>query len=180
MENLHAPWRIQYVLRPKQPGATESVFTRIARSNDDIENFVIYRGKTCYSCLDAFPYNGGHILVCPYREVPDFAALTDEEMLELMHQTRRCIDALKQTMKPHGFNVGVNLGQPNRRESFGFDAGAGGSVVAQNLGRCAGGAQRGHGCGCCQTDDLREKVPHTVSIRRNSGSYEGAPLSSRR
>jgi ATP adenylyltransferase len=111
MENLHAPWRIQYVLRPKQPGATESVFTRIARSNDDIENFVIYRGKTCYSCLNAFPYNGGHILVCPYREVPDFAALTDEEMLELIHQTRRSIDALKQTMKPHGFNVGVNLGQ---------------------------------------------------------------------
>ena len=111
MDSLIAPWRINYILRPKEPGAKESVFTRIAQSSDDEGNYVIYRGKTCYSVLNSFPYNGGHILICPYREVPDFAALTDEEMLELMHQTRRCIEALKQTMKPQGFNVGVNLGQ---------------------------------------------------------------------
>ena len=111
MESLIAPWRIEYILRRKKPGAVESVFTRIAQSSDDVGNYVIYRGKTCYSVLNSFPYNGGHILVCPYREVPDFSALTDEEKLELMNQTQRCIEALKETMKPQGFNVGVNLGQ---------------------------------------------------------------------
>ena len=111
MENLIAPWRIEYILRPKTLGAVESVFTRIAQSSDDVGNYVIYRGKSCFSVLNSFPYNGGHILVCPYREVPDFSALTDEEKLELMNQTQRCIEALKETMKPQGFNVGVNLGQ---------------------------------------------------------------------
>ncbi len=111
MESLHAPWRIEYILRPKGAEGRESVFTRIAQSSDDVANLVIYRGKTCFSLLNSYPYNGGHVLVCPYREVPDFAALTEEEKLELMNQTDRCIAALKETMKPQGFNVGVNLGQ---------------------------------------------------------------------
>ncbi|MDB6024692.1 MAG: putative bis(5-adenosyl)-triphosphatase, family, partial [Verrucomicrobiales bacterium] len=57
-----------------------------------------------------YPYNGGHLLVVPYKKVEDFNGLTDEEMLDLMKLTRRCQNALTQVMKPQGFNIGVNLG----------------------------------------------------------------------
>ena len=110
MESLHAPWRIQYILAPKNP-AGESLFTQIAQSSNDVENFVVARDRTCFALLNRFPYTGGHVLVLPYKETPDFNGLTDEEMSDLMKLTRRCQNALTKIMKPDGFNIGVNLGK---------------------------------------------------------------------
>jgi ATP adenylyltransferase len=111
MEALHAPWRIQYILGPKAPSDGSSIFTHIAQSNDDEANYVLVRGRTCFAMLNNFPYNGGHLMVIPYREVPDFDDLLDGELLELMTLMRRCQHALAKTMQPHGFNIGVNLGR---------------------------------------------------------------------
>lgn len=111
MECLHAPWRIEYILAPKEPLGDVSLFTRIAQSNDDVANHVVARGRTCYALLNNYPYNGGHLMVVPYKQVTDFEGLTDEETLELMKLTRRCVQALKRVMNPHGYNIGVNLGK---------------------------------------------------------------------
>jgi ATP adenylyltransferase len=111
MEPLHAPWRIDYILSPKSPSPSGSIFSRIAQSSDDEANHVIARDRTCFAMLNTFPYNGGHIMVIPYKEVPDFNDLTDGELLDLMKLTRRCQQALTKTMSPNGFNVGVNLGR---------------------------------------------------------------------
>ena len=111
MEPLHAPWRIQYILAPKPARADGSLFTRIAQSNDDETNFVIARDRTCYAVLNAYPYNGGHLLIVPYKETPDLNGLTDEELADLWKLTRRCLNALSQVMKPDGFNIGINLGK---------------------------------------------------------------------
>ena len=110
MEALHAPWRIQYILGPKPPPGEGSIFTRIAQSSDDEGNYVIARERSCFAMLNNFPYTGGHLLVIPYREVPDFDQLTDGEMLDMMKLVLRCKNALGKTMQPHGFNIGVNLG----------------------------------------------------------------------
>ena len=110
MENLHAPWRIEYILAPKKPEGAD-VFVNIANSTDDEENLVIFRGKTCYAVLNRYPYTGGHLMVIPYKQVPDFNGLDDQELLEMMLLTRRCQKALTQVMKPEGFNIGVNLGK---------------------------------------------------------------------
>ncbi|HEY5910504.1 MAG TPA: HIT domain-containing protein [Verrucomicrobiae bacterium] len=110
MESLHAPWRIDYILAPK-PELPESLFSRIAQSADDEANYVIKRDRTCYALLNAYPYTGGHLMVVPYRQVQDLDGLTDEEMTDLLRLTRRCLAALKQVMKPDGFNVGMNLGR---------------------------------------------------------------------
>ena len=106
MDVLHAPWRIEYILAPK-PAQDESLFTRIAQSNDDDAHHVIARRKTCYALLNTYPYNGGHLMVVPYRQVPELHDLTDEESAELMKLTQECITALKRCMKPDGFNVGM-------------------------------------------------------------------------
>jgi ATP adenylyltransferase len=111
MENLHAPWRIEYILAPKTPPSDDSIFTQIAQSNDDETNLVIYRGKTCFAVLNRYPYTGGHVLVVPYKQVADFNGLNEDELLDLMTLTRRCQNALSRTMKPDGFNIGVNLGK---------------------------------------------------------------------
>ena len=111
MEALHAPWRIEYILGPKKSPDGGSIFTRIAQSSDDEANYVIARGRSCFAMLNAFPYSGGHLMIVPYREVPDFDDLLDEELLELMKLTRRCQRALAKAMQPHGFNIGVNLGR---------------------------------------------------------------------
>ena len=111
MDHLHAPWRIHYILGPKPPQNDQSVFSAIAQSNDDEANYVIARDKTCFAVLNAYPYTGGHLLIVPYRQVPDLEGLTDEEMIGLMQLTRRCQRALSVTMKPEGFNIGINLGK---------------------------------------------------------------------
>ena len=111
MEHLHAPWRIEYILAPKNNPSDTSIFTRIAQSNDDEANLVIAREKTCYALLNSFPYTGGHLMVVPYKQVPDFNGLTDEEMVDLLKLSRRCQNALSQVMRPDGFNIGVNLGK---------------------------------------------------------------------
>ena len=111
MEQLHAPWRIEYILAPKPPPGEESLFARIARSSDDEANYVLVRERTCYAVLNAYPYNGGHLLIVPYRQTADLADLTGPELTDLMLLTQRCLEALRRTMKPDGFNVGLNLGR---------------------------------------------------------------------
>jgi ATP adenylyltransferase len=110
MDSLHAPWRIEYILSPK-PELKEGLFTRITQSSDDVENLVVVRDRTCFALLNRYPYNGGHLMVVPYKEVPDMNGLTDEEMADLWKLVRRCINALAAVMKPDGFNVGINLGK---------------------------------------------------------------------
>lgn len=112
MEVLHAPWRIEYILAPKpRTDGGESLFTRIARESDDEANHVLVRDRTCFALLNTYPYNGGHLLVVPYKQVPDLDELTDQELGELMRLTRRCLAVLRKVMRPDGFNVGINLGK---------------------------------------------------------------------
>ncbi len=111
MDPLHAPWRIEYILAPKTEPGKESIFSRIAQSSEDEANLVLVRDKTCFALLNSFPYTGGHLMIVPYKQVPDFDQLTETELADLLKLTRRCQDALKQVMKPQGFNIGINLGQ---------------------------------------------------------------------
>src|SRR5436190_11168556 len=110
MDSLHAPWRIEYILAPKSSLA-ESLFTVIAQSSDDEANYVIARDRTCYALLNTYPYTGGHLMIVPYKQTPDFNSLTEQEMTDLLLLTRSCQNALTKVMKPDGFNIGVNLGK---------------------------------------------------------------------
>jgi ATP adenylyltransferase len=113
MDVLHAPWRIDYIRAPK-PGAGsdgESLFSRIAREDRDEENLVLLRSRSCFALLNAFPYNGGHLMIVPYRQVESLEELVDEELLDLMRLAQRCLGAVRRVMRPQGFNLGLNLGK---------------------------------------------------------------------
>ena len=111
MEALHAPWRIEYILNPKTLQGDASIFTTIGQSNDDEANYVIARTQHGYAVLNTHPYNGGHVLIVPYKQVPDFDDLTDEENIDLIKLMQRVKRALKESMNPDGFNIGLNLGR---------------------------------------------------------------------
>jgi len=70
---LHAPWRIEYILAPKP---AESLFARIAQSNEDEANYVVARARTCYALLNSYPYTGGHLLVARLQHIGERVALS--------------------------------------------------------------------------------------------------------
>jgi ATP adenylyltransferase len=110
MESLHAPWRIQYILGPKNTCGDGSQFTQIAHSEEDESNYVIARTKHGFAVLNTYPYNGGHCLVIPYKQVGDLIDLNDEENLDLIILLQKTKNAIQSTMGPDGFNIGLNLG----------------------------------------------------------------------
>ncbi|WP_305786941.1 HIT family protein [Symbioplanes lichenis] len=73
-------------------------------------SLVVARGERVYAVLNLYPYNPGHLLICPYRHVADYTDLTDEETVELAAFTRRAMRAIRQASSPHGFNLGMNQG----------------------------------------------------------------------
>ncbi len=74
------------------------------------ESLVVARGEQVYAVLNLYPYNPGHLLVCPYRHVADYTELTDAETVELAAFTRRAMQAIRRASSPHGFNLGMNQG----------------------------------------------------------------------
>lgn len=104
---LWAPWRIEYITGPK---GRECIFCVAGTSPAGDASFVLDRGASCFTMLNAFPYAPGHLMVVPYRHVDGLTDLSDDEANELMRLARRAIAALNEVMTPGGFNVGLNLG----------------------------------------------------------------------
>ncbi|OGG45982.1 MAG: HIT family hydrolase [Candidatus Handelsmanbacteria bacterium RIFCSPLOWO2_12_FULL_64_10] len=109
MERLWAPWRMRYVA-----GAEKSegcIFCEKWRGDADAENLVLFRGEECFAILNLFPYNNGHLMVVPVRHVADIVDLTASEQAEMFRLMQRMVCVLRETMSPHGFNIGFNLGR---------------------------------------------------------------------
>ena len=89
--------------------------TRAARSDrapklSDDEGLIVARGELVYAVLNLYPYNAGHVLICPYRHVADYTDLTQAETAEFSEFTKRAVGALRQASGAQGFNIGINLG----------------------------------------------------------------------
>lgn len=76
----------------------------------DTDGLIVARGQSCFTVLNLYPYNPGHLMVVPYRHVAAYEDLATAETTELATQTRAAILALRRASAPHGFNVGMNLG----------------------------------------------------------------------
>jgi ATP adenylyltransferase len=117
LERLWSGWRSAYVSsvgsEPVDTGDSRSVFTRILQSGlPDEETHVLHRGKEVFALLNAYPYATGHLMVLPYREVPELEDLTPSESTELWETVTGAVRALKAAYAPDGLNVGLNLGRP--------------------------------------------------------------------
>jgi ATP adenylyltransferase len=112
-ERLWSPWRMEYILRGEGEDGGGCLFCDLAAAGRDQDeaNHLLARGRLGFVLLNAFPYNPGHLMVAPYRHVGDFEELTADELAELMAFAGRAIRALREESGPHGFNLGMNLGQ---------------------------------------------------------------------
>lgn len=108
MEHLWAPWRNSYVTQKSPPDA--ELFAKIGQSTDDAANHVLARSKSCFAVLNAFPYNAGHLMIVPYRQLSQLEELSEDEWLDMFGLLKKMKAALTEVMHPHGFNVGFNLG----------------------------------------------------------------------
>lgn len=109
MQHLHAYWRMDYIEAPKNvPGANP--FVALPSLGDDRAALIVHRGTGHYVVMNRFPYNAGHLLVVPFRAVPELEQLTPAERDELMALIVFGKRILQHALKPDGFNIGFNLG----------------------------------------------------------------------
>ena len=109
---LWTPHRMAYIKgenKPAGPGDEDCPFCRIPKL-DDAEGLILRRGTSAYAVLNLYPYNGGHLMVVPYRHVSDYGDLTLDECAEVAVLTREALAALRAASGAQGFNVGMNLG----------------------------------------------------------------------
>ena len=107
MENLWAPWRIEYILGKREPYC---IFCPEGDGLSDEERLILYRGRLAMVMMNKYPYNNGHLLVAPWRHLANLNELLEDEMIAIMHWVKICTIVLKRVMHPNGFNVGLNLG----------------------------------------------------------------------
>ncbi len=108
-QRLWTPYRMAYIQGDEKPKEDECPFCA-APSLSDEEALIVHRGQTCFVILNLFPYNSGHMLVCPYRHVADYTELTDAERNELGVLTATAMTVARHAAHPDGFNLGMNQG----------------------------------------------------------------------
>jgi ATP adenylyltransferase len=112
LQRLWTPHRMTYIAEAPMKGgsaASTQPFTDIPSRSDE-DGLMVARGELVYVVLNLYPYNPGHSMVVPYRRVSELEDLTFEESAELMAFTQKVIRVIKSVSRPHGFNVGLNLG----------------------------------------------------------------------
>jgi ATP adenylyltransferase len=108
-EQLWAPHRIEYIKGGTQPHAEDCPFCRIPEG-DDVAGLVVHRGESAYVVMNLYPYNTGHVLVCPYRHFADYTEATDAETKEIAELTQKAMRVIRKVTGAHGFNIGMNQG----------------------------------------------------------------------
>lgn len=112
-QRLWTPHRMVYLDGQDKPGdphdPAQCPFCR-SPGRSDADGLIVHRGEACYVVLNLYPYNAGHLMICPYRHVALYDELTDPEVAELSTLTQAGMRALRAVAQPQGFNIGMNQG----------------------------------------------------------------------
>ncbi len=113
MDRLYTPWRYDYIkgASGEKTGHGEGcVFCSISSRDDDAETFILRRARHNFVVLNIYPYTSGHLMIVPFEHTADFRALHKETSDELMDLAKLAQGVLAEVYRPHGFNLGMNLG----------------------------------------------------------------------
>ena len=111
-QRLWTPHRMVYIggeNKPTSSGEGDCPFCR-APGRPDAEGLVVHRGQTAFVVLNLYPYNPGHLLVCPYRHIATYDEATAQETAEIASMTQTAMRVLRATSRCDGFNIGMNQG----------------------------------------------------------------------
>lgn len=110
MNQLWTPWRMSYIL-----GNEGKDHDCIFDFNDTVsaskEALLLHRGPLVEALLNRYPYANGHLLIAPNRHVGDLTDLNVAEHTALMTLITKSCEILRRHLRPHGFNIGLNLGK---------------------------------------------------------------------
>jgi ATP adenylyltransferase len=111
-QRLWTPYRFAYITsnHGEEPPADACAFCEAPKLSDE-EALIVARGEHAYVLLNLFPYNSGHLLVCPYRHVATYDLATAEEVAEIASLTQVAMRVLTATANVQGFNIGMNQGR---------------------------------------------------------------------
>jgi ATP adenylyltransferase len=107
MEQLWAPWRMEYIKRDDTP-----VDKCVLCSKLDIDDgLLVHKGKSAFVMMNLYPYNNGHIMISPIHHISDFDELPVETQTEIMKFSSILMRFMKKEMNAEGFNMGANIGK---------------------------------------------------------------------
>jgi ATP adenylyltransferase len=109
-QRLWTPHRMVYIEKNQGPSDPQDPFC-VAPTLSDEKALIVARGKTAYVLLNLYPYNSGHLLVCPYRHVAMYDEATAEELTEMGTLTQTAMRVLTEVAHCDGFNIGMNQGR---------------------------------------------------------------------
>jgi len=110
MDQLFAPWRIEWVKRDDDDGIDGCPFCVLPERADATDALVVAESEHAFVLLNNYPYNPGHVMVIPRRHTGEYTALSDGELSDHARLKQRTMDALGAAFEPDGLNVGLNLG----------------------------------------------------------------------
>ena len=108
MDKLWAPWRSKYIYSRKRTGC---IFCGVKNEKNAKKRYILDRSEHSFSMLNLFPYNSGHIMAAPYRHVKSLELLSGEELADLMDVVNEAKVRIDKKLKPHGYNIGLNIGK---------------------------------------------------------------------
>lgn len=109
MDILYAPWRREYVTNvEKMKGC---FLCAEARGAGKKSSLVAYKNERTFVILNRFPYNAGHVMVAPNVHTGKLESLNAETTAELWSMMVIVKRGLEHILRPHGFNIGINLGR---------------------------------------------------------------------
>lgn len=107
MEIIWTPWRYEYVSHVDERKGC--IFCDAVSAEKDRENLILYKGVTCFSMLNLYPYTTGHLMIAPYKHTGTIEDLEPETLMELMILAQKSMKAIREAFSPDGFNIGVNI-----------------------------------------------------------------------
>ncbi|MFA6283459.1 MAG: HIT domain-containing protein [Desulfurivibrionaceae bacterium] len=110
MKTLWTPWRMEYI-EGKTGREAGCIFCAAKGQPHSAKDLIVYRDGTLVVLMNRFPYANGHLLVAPARHLADLCDLSNEEHTAIGAMLSRCTAILRKTLKPDGFNLGLNLGE---------------------------------------------------------------------
>ena len=108
-QRLWTPHRMAYIQAGADAMRAACPFCA-APGKSDADGLIVHRGTSAYVLLNLFPYNSGHLLVCPYRHVATYDQATAEETQEIAELTQTAMRVLRSVSRCDGFNIGMNQG----------------------------------------------------------------------
>jgi ATP adenylyltransferase len=103
-----------YIQKASKPGAARRapcLFCKQAKARPSAKSLVLAASPLAVVMMNLYPYNVGHVLIAPRKHRASLADLTPEETLDLGVWLARVERALRREYRPHGLNVGMNLGR---------------------------------------------------------------------